>query len=678
MNEAPKYDGGSLQDLIDAASDSVKMTLSNGRGLRDFLAAIDRLEDSDRELIVDQAIKLLEEFYVHLPMKRAMHAVDPLQRLRLLRRHLKDIESEISFHHEMTDIFTSLRDLHTNYILPSYFARMIAFLPFRVARCFEEGEWRYIMAEGMRGFAHDTFVPGVRLKYWNGIPIERAVEIAATYHAGSNSEARRARGVAGLTRRAMNISPPPDEEWVMVGYEGLDGQPREFRAEWTITGLPPESESVLPEDGTELAAAFGIDLEGDTFRRINKLLFAQHVIEEAQRLDTVRAAARNQAEAQIAAGGATESVAQAQENATSNAVQGLQSTLPDIFSASVKTVEGRNFGYIRINTFSVMDDNPFVNEFLRLVEHADMPQDGLIIDVRGNGGGLIWAGERLLQLLTPMTIEPCRLQFISSASNLRLCARIPAFQKWASSLGRALETGATYSAAFPITPAERCNDIGQRYYGNVVLITDARCYSTTDIFAAGFKDHGIGAVLGTDDNTGAGGANVWTLDLIRRFFNDANMPPPIQALPKDADMRVAIRRTLRVREEAGTELEDLGVKPDHLHKITSNDILNGDEDLIAAAAQIIRDMDASRPPTGFKPKVTRSEDSLDFEIDAEHLDQIDVFIEGRPLTSRGFAGAILNFSLPQNAVFQLPTSLVEFEMRGYSGRDLVCCRRMRA
>jgi hypothetical protein len=36
--------------------------------------------------MVEQAIKLLEGFYVHLPLKRAMHAVDPLQSLRLLQR----------------------------------------------------------------------------------------------------------------------------------------------------------------------------------------------------------------------------------------------------------------------------------------------------------------------------------------------------------------------------------------------------------------------------------------------------------------------------------------------------------------------------------------------------------------------------------------------------------------
>ena len=61
-----------------------------------------------------------------------------------------------------------------------------------------------------------------------------------------------------------------------------------------------------------------------------------------------------------------------------------------------------------------------------------------------------------------------------------------------------------------------CNGIGQVYYGPVVLITDALSYSATDIFAAGFQDNDVGKVLGTGGNTGAGGANFWSLDDLLR------------------------------------------------------------------------------------------------------------------------------------------------------------------
>lgn len=673
MASQPRYGEGTLSDLVSAADDSVKAALNSGKGLSEFLASIDTLGNDELKLIVEQAINLLEGFYVHLPMKRAMHAVDPLQRLRLLRRRIGQLASEIAFHHEMTDIFTSLRDLHTNYILPTHLAQMVAFLPFRVEAYFENDKRQYIVAQTVPGFHHQTFVPGVRLTYWNGIPIDRAVEIAASYHAGSNPAARHARGVEGLTRRAMNVSPPPDEEWVVVSYEDKNREPRELRADWTIVGLPPEENGTSPSVATEVAAAFGLDLEGDTFRRINKILFAQYVSAAKRKIDNARRSARaapmgldtTNKSVQIA-------IAQAESEAASNAVQGTESTMPDVFSVKVVNVDGRDYSYLRIATFNVYDDVAFVDEFLRLIERPEMPRNGLIIDVRGNGGGLIFAGERLLQLLTPRTIEPCRLQFINTPANLDLCRAVKGLKSWLPSLERAFETGATFSAGYPITPPERCNDIGQRYYGRVVLLTDARCYSTTDIFAAGFQDHKIGTILGTDNNTGAGGANVWTLDLIREFFQSGQVSPPLLPLPRGGGMRVAIRRTLRIGDEAGTELEDLGVKPDVVHQLTRSDILNGNHDLIECAARLIAKQDAKVPGVEFFVAARRVETSTWIDLDTRGVDYVDVLIDGRPRDTRDVPAGPLSFEV---SGFVPPIAPMRVEVRGYRTQELVCCRR---
>jgi len=90
------------------------------------------LSRSQQTRIIDQAIIMLEGFYAHLPLKRAMYALDPLQRLRLLRQRLHTFNSAASFHREMTSIFTSLHDLHTNYCLPAPFKDANAWLPFKV------------------------------------------------------------------------------------------------------------------------------------------------------------------------------------------------------------------------------------------------------------------------------------------------------------------------------------------------------------------------------------------------------------------------------------------------------------------------------------------------------------------------------------------------------------------
>ncbi len=72
---------------------------------------------ADRQLLVQQATTMLEGLYVHLAQKRSMYAIDPGQRLRLLRRRIGQL-SDAEFHTQLARIFTELRDLHTLYVLP--------------------------------------------------------------------------------------------------------------------------------------------------------------------------------------------------------------------------------------------------------------------------------------------------------------------------------------------------------------------------------------------------------------------------------------------------------------------------------------------------------------------------------------------------------------------------------
>jgi hypothetical protein len=46
--------------------------------------------------------------------------------------------SDFRFHNEMTRIFTSLRDLHTKYMLPMPYADKVAILPFQIEEFFED------------------------------------------------------------------------------------------------------------------------------------------------------------------------------------------------------------------------------------------------------------------------------------------------------------------------------------------------------------------------------------------------------------------------------------------------------------------------------------------------------------------------------------------------------------
>jgi hypothetical protein len=628
-------------------SKAVKENLGAIQTLAEFMATAGELSPEQRDQIIDQALILLEDFYVHLPLKRAMHAIEPVQRLKLLKQRQQNL-SERAFHDEMISIYTHLRDLHTNYILPEPYRSRTAFVPFRLEAFFENGKRRYLVTQVSATVNDPNFKVGVVITHWNNIPIDRAVELNAEREAGSNLEARHARGVSAMTTRWMGMSLPPDEEKVSIRY--LDGnKSREIEFEWQVVmpDTPATGIDLLGAQGN-IAWHLGVDVKTEIERRILKLLFAPEAMACERRManrsmNLLSAAAGNQPDEDDLA---------------------VVSTMPDVFSSfrTVETSQGE-FGYIRIRTFNVSDDQTFIDEFIRLVRL--LPQNGLIIDVRGNGGGLLPAGERLLQLLTPKRIEPARLHFINSPWTLKLCETNESLSHWKDSISQSVQTAAQFSQGFPILDPEDYNDIGQKYQGSVVLITDAMCYSTTDIFAAGFQDHEIGQILGTDNNTGAGGANVWTHDLLQQLLTDS----PLQALPNGVSFRVAIRRTTRVGARAGVPVEDLGVTPDFTHPITKNDLLNGNMDLIEEAARIIKQkMD---PAASLEAQLVVSNNQLSITATTKNVARVDVYLGTRPLSSLDVTDGETSFTLPKPA-----GNGNAIELRGYRNDQLVAATRL--
>jgi C-terminal processing protease CtpA/Prc len=535
---------------------AVRPLLKEAVGLDQFFAGIRDLRERERAVIVDQAIMLLEGFYAHLPLKRAMYAIDPLQRLRLLRHRLAQFKSDRRFHAEMTNIFTSLSDLHTNYVLPVPFRDANAWLPFKVEAYFDRNRRKYLVTCVAKWFTHPTFRKGVELLYWNGIPIARAVEIAGAQSAGSNPAARHAGGLLLLTARPLLASPPPDEEWVVVQYRTRRGREHQIRIEWNVTTLPPET----------AVKHRGVSLETDRVRQIRKFLFEPEIVELEGKMAAI--------------------------SAPLSVVKRTETIMPGIFRAyPVQTPHGK-FGYVRIKTFDVDNADDLVLEFLRLIRL--LPQRGLIIDVRDNGGGRSAAAERLLQLISPrQPIEPERLYFINTPLTLELCQLQKSnkdlgpsgLSPWIESVQRSIETGATYSASFPYTDPATCNAIGRQYPGPSIVITNALCYSATEFFAAGFQDHG-GKVLGIDRATGGGGANVRTHQELRKWFRKS-AKSPFKVLPKEAQLRVAFRRSVRVGPQSGNDVEGFGITPDYIHSMTRNDLLKGNVDLINYAASLL-------------------------------------------------------------------------------------------
>ena len=629
--------------------------------LATFLKASEKkhlLSRKDRLRIVEQALLLLNMNYVHLPLKRAMHAVDPIQRLKLLRFRLLEMKesempSEITFHKRMMEIFASTRDLHTLYLLPKPFSDRVAYLPYLIEQYFERDKngrrvEKFMISRVVEEFFKALPNPGpevinleagVEVLHWNGVPIKRAIELNGETQAGSNIEARFARGLDNLTIRPLETSLPPDESWVALTYRARSGEILTFTQEWLVYTMSDHDAEPVSSKSTKKKRA-AIDIKKTKINQLKRTMFAPRNLNVAKSFEKM-------------------------------------------FYAQVRRVEGKDLGYIRLFNFEVDEPDEFVDEIARVITSDAFPQEGLILDVRGNGGGTIRAGERLLQLFTPRRITPERFEFINTPLNLEICRHAPedwGLSQWAESIAEAVVTGATYSRGFPLNSERSCNNIGQVYYGPVLLVTDALSYSTTDIFAAGFQDNEVGDILGTSDNTGAGGANVWWYDdLVTAVGKAAHSP--FKPLPRGADMIVAMRRSIRVRKHAGRPLEELGITPDHRHYMTKRDVLESNQDLAAQAAKLL----SQQPVYAMSVKtferngtrgITVSASSKTPPGDAKKMiSRLDVYRDGRPLKSfEATEGAIQSRSI---SLGKIHIKKAEVRIEAYDAEgDLVAARRL--
>lgn len=542
---------------------TLPLGLSEAKPLPKFLNGRAVTSTAERRLIVEQAIGILEHVYVHLPVKLALHGIDPLAELRALRTDPITVgdADDTAFHREMVGIMNEFRDKHTAYYLPRPFDRAVAFLPFQVEVFYDNGKRRVIVPRVLPGTpeinAAMDFEPGVEVTGWDGDPIEDAILREGNASPGINAGAREALGIYRLTTRLLAKCPAPERETVTVTYRRPDGTERPLQAIWRAYTLPPALQ-IMPE-GTPIGTAPGLDAEAEVYRALKQELEARHREETGQ---------------------------------AHPAGPALETSLPAVFEARSRVVSGgRTFGHLRIRSFSVTDAAGACDECVRLI--GALPEEGLIIDIRDNPGGSIRMAEMILDALAGRRLPRAPLLFRTTPFIARLCQhRHDLYERWLPGLARAQATRAVYSAGVPLWPDAE-DPVPPCPQRPLVLVVNALTYSAADFFSAGFQDNQLGPILGVHRTTGGGGANVCMLrDLAvqvgadRDRFDDLWVPVPLAA---GADIHAAFRRSVRVGHHAGMEVEDFGIVPDHQpYHMTRRDTLESNPDLFEAAVGLLR------------------------------------------------------------------------------------------
>ena len=592
----------------------------------------------DRRRLIDQLTLALGSFYVHLNRKKAIYGFDPVRALALLALKI-DTMSDAEFHETLVELLARVRDRHVIFLGRAPYGAD-AMVPFTIEACWENGIQLFVVTKLDPGLPTKTLQPGARVSHWNGIPIDRYIRLNANLFDGGNEAAALARSLAFLTHRPLNRFGPPLEEWVDLRFT-LNGIEAEERFFWI--GFNPAAAPAYPSLGRNITG-FGGDLQLMDLQNARRIRIAP------QTFDATTAA--------------PPAPPLGAPNIQGQAVGGV------VNYGTVTTADG-TFAYLRFWSFEASAVDDFVNVLTQIL--VTLPQNGLIFDVRGNSGGYIASGERLLQLFSATPIVPARFEFRVTDLTRAMANLSDEFSRWRQSFAEAFATGEDYTLGIPIEGDDAdYNKVGRKYPGPIVLVTDALAFSTADIFAAGFIDNGLGKVICTDGNMAAAGGNNWRWDAVRvynpDFRLDASMKPDIVAgklsaqiveafnagglslsekaklsagvvddrdtiwtiqdgtlthkvrdqswmspdlevyldrspsgladLPSGIILSLTMRRAVRVKANEGRILEDVGIVPDILYRMTVRDVMEQNQDLFDRAGKELIAPAAVAPAAG--------------------------------------------------------------------------------
>ena len=275
---------------------------------------------------------VLDGIYAHLPLKRSLYGV---------RRHPGSRASapadptmtDLQFHRELTLLINRLRDAHTQYQGPWTVngpGRESA-VPGRSLRpgrtthvCRVEGRPPLGPRSAFRRRRHD-----------HGLErdsVRSRGRLHAESETGGRPDARRARALESLTFRSLEYAPPPNEQWVVVGYSDL--KHKTARGPAGLGGpRSPRAPAASHTRATRIRRA--INPAAEAVRRAKKFRF-NHALWRAER-------------------GRDRNVAAAAADA-----------FADFLTARTVTTRHGRFGYLRIWSFDVDDDQAFLNAAIAL------------------------------------------------------------------------------------------------------------------------------------------------------------------------------------------------------------------------------------------------------------------------------------------------------------------------
>lgn len=564
-------------------------------------SAVPPLSAAERLIIVKASIGVLRDVHPHRDLHLALRGVDPVPLLLAHERKLSAdiaanrtaLESPFDFHQRMITIFNMLDDLHTTYRAPPPLREALAVLPFSLRHYYTTDadgrqERRYVVTDVANDIliGNPAFAVGVRIMSFNYVDIDAAVQRSGADGVGANSAARICRGSRRLTRRFLRRQVAPKREFATVGFLAPSGILRYVNLRWSIAQFIEPLRDPLGD-----VAASGSALYASAFERAASGIVPK-LNKMSDHLPTLRASADS--------------------TATRTELEVNPFVAQHLAGEVVETKYGK-LGIIRMYDFNSFLFLTFLEQVLKLL--MSMKDHAVVIDVRGNNGGIVYLAQMSIQFFTQKRVKPMLwstritettaiLENAISVKGKPILSKNPT-TSFTESIRFGLRAGDQFSGAFSLISEALFQEYtGERYTREMYVLTDAETYSAGDVFAAAVQDNEAAFVIGEDETTGAGGSST----IVYSYYLARRCPDIFPPLPGDVDFALSLRRMNRVGAFSGIAVEHFGVTPNKRYYPTMRDRTQGDADLHEFLAEFIsRRHNESRPapsPTAPPPNTT--------------------------------------------------------------------------
>ncbi|NVJ61895.1 MAG: hypothetical protein HWE27_16005 [Gammaproteobacteria bacterium] len=516
--------------------------------------------DEQKQLIADQAKKLLS-IYVNRENKTLLYGnqLDVVPRINAIQQNAVNLSDE-ELHNGIQTIFKSQRDLHLNYSYPTPYSCFLATQVFSLTEIYSPTTSRKAVISSFLDF----LIPlapevaqlsiGDELVSINGRSLTDVVNSLVDEGAGANNFGSFNRALEKISFRSFRVDRLPNENSATYQFKrASDGSLITVNVPWITVGDADcirSSETLLNRPMAsngykeEFLTPFGLssDKSEDLYQQEFNKLYGRTTSQMLQNAGVV-----------------------------------LNDTVDTTIQWAIINNRYGSFGYLSLASM-VPSTGPIggVKVISELLSNQLADTDGLIVDVRNNGGGFVIYAEILPQLFTGNTIEPYGSRALKSDINEFIFVDLQAEgAEWRDAYLNILDTDKKYTQPIKLTTPYLANDlVGQLYFKPVAMLTNAACYSACDLIAGLMQDFTDTTLWGEDLLTGAGGANVIGFNdaLIGAFELDQFPQTGIKPLPGGQDMRVAWRQSIRTGESDNRILEDLGVRVDRRARPTVSDL----------------------------------------------------------------------------------------------------------